>query len=135
VTKEDIGKWQMKKAFDKNGRTIYRFSHGVGQGGNIYCRKSNMHISNKEGLRNVLTAISKKYKLSDYNIKVYDTIFFLFFHIPKSLAPADLIDSIQANIASFADWDKDYLYTAIYDLQEKDIKNYLKKFDFNYDEG
>lgn len=92
----------MKKVIDKDGRILYKLSHSVAKGGNLYSHKvSEGTILDKEGLRNVLNAIALKHKLIDPTIKVYDTIFFLFFHIPKSLAPAELIGSIHKNIDSF----------------------------------
>jgi len=54
---------------------------------------------------------------------------------PKALAPATLIDAIQRNMESFAEWDKDYLFTGVYDLQEKYVRKDLEKFEFNYDKG
>ena len=111
----------MKKIYDKYGRTLYKFSSSVAQGGNVYIHKTapDKTIENKQGLRNALEAVSKKFKLIDSTIKIYETIFFLFFHIPKSLAPAVLIESIQKNISSFAQWDNEYVFTGVYDLQER----------------
>ena len=89
----------MKKTYDKYGRTLYKFSSSVAQGGNLYAHKVRHGIiNNKDGLKNALNAISIKFKLIDPTAKVYDTIFFFFFHVPKSLAPASLIDSIQKNM-------------------------------------
>ena len=126
----------MKKTYDKQGRTLYKYSHSVAQGGNVYSNKVIQdNIPNKIGLKNVLNAITSKFNLIDATVKVYDNIFFFFFHIPKSLAPIKLIESIQKNINSYAEWDEDYLFTGVYDLQEKDIRNYLKQEGFEYDEG
>lgn len=127
----------MKKEIDKDGRIIYKYSSSVSKGGNVYIHKTvhDEFIKNKEGLRNVLEAISKKHGLIDPTIKIYDKIFFLFFHIPKSLAPAELIDSILKNIAYFASWDEDYVFTGVYDLQEKFLRKDLEKFGYEYDEG
>lgn len=126
----------MKKSYDKYGRTLYRFSSSVAQGGNLYAHKAREGIiKNKEGLKNALNAISTKFKLIDSTAKVYDSIFFLFFHIPKSLAPATLIDCIQKNISPFAEWDESYLFTGVYDLQEKHLRKDLKKLGFDYDKG
>lgn len=126
----------MKKTFDKNGRTLYKFSHSVAQGGNVYIHKTKQDsISNKKGLENNLNAIITKYKLIDATIKIYDNIFFLFFHMPNSIAPIKLIEIIQKNLNSFAEWDDKYGFEGIYDLHEKDIKNYLKHNGFEYDEG
>ena len=127
----------MKKTFDKYGRTLYKFSHSVAQGGNVYIHKTAQSeiIENKLGLRNALEAVSKKFKLIDSTIKIYETIFFFFFHVPKALAPAALIESIQKNISSFAEWDNKYVFTGVYDLQEKYIRKDLDKFGFDYDKG
>jgi len=126
----------MKKTYDKNGRTLYKFSHSVAQGGNVYAHKVKQgNIQNKDGLKNALNALSIKFKLIDAAAKVYDTIFFFFFHVPKSLAPAALIDSIQKNIGSFGEWDEEYLFTGVYDLQERYIRKDMEKFGFDYDKG
>ena len=60
---------------------------------------------------------------------------FFFFHLPKSLAPFRLIEFIQKNITSFAEWDENYLFTEVYDLQKNDLKKYLKNLGFEYDKG
>ena len=126
----------MKKTYDKNGRTLYKFSHSVAQGGNVYIHKAtDKTIENKQGLRNALEAVSKKFKLIDSTIKIYETIFFLFFHIPKSLAPAALVESVQKNISSFAQWDKEYVFTGVYDLQEKYVRKDLKGWGYDYGKG
>ncbi|MBU0758231.1 MAG: hypothetical protein KKF44_09245 [Nanoarchaeota archaeon] len=125
----------MKKTFDKNGRTLYKYSHSVSQGGWVYNHKSHNQITNKQGLRNALAAIEKKLKLVDCTIKIYDKMFFLFCHIPNSLAPAALIESIQRNISGFTEWDSEYLFTGIYDLKENNIRQFLKKCNFDYDNG
>ena len=126
----------MKKTYDKYGRTLYKFSHSVAQGGNLYAHKvKHGFIKNKDGLKNALNALSIKFKLTDPTAKVYDTIFFFFFHVPKALAPAALIDAIQRNMEFFAEWDKDHIFTGVYDLQEKYIRKDLEKFGFDYDKG
>lgn len=126
----------MKKSYDKYGRTLYKFSSSVAQGGNLYAHKVRQGaIQNKNGLKNALNAVSIKFKLIDPAIKVYDYIFLFFFHVPKSLAPAALIDSIQKNMQSFGEWDKDYLFTGVYDLQEKYLRKDLEKFGLDYDKG
>jgi len=126
----------MKKTFDKQGRTLYKYSHSVSQGGNVYFHmvKEGV-ILNKTGLKNFLNSIITKFKLIDATIKIYDNIFFLFFHIPKSLAPMQLIETIQKNMSSFAQWKENYDFEEIYDLQEKDVKKYLKNLGFEYDKG
>ena len=126
----------MKIAYDKAGRKIYKFSHSVSKGGNLYSHKVREGIiENKEGLRNVLKALSIKFKLIDITIKVYDNIFLFYFLVPKSLAPATLIDFIQKNISSFGVWTEDYLYTGVYDLQENFIRKDFEKFGLDYDKG
>ena len=126
----------MKIAYDKDGRKIYKFSHSVSEGGNLYAHKDREgRIENKEGPRNALNALSLKFKLVDITIKVYDNIFLFFFLIPKSLAPATLIDSIHKNISSFDIWTEDYLFTGVYDLQEKFIRKDFENFGLDYDKG
>ena len=126
----------MKKVYDKYGRTLYKFSSSVAQGGNLYAHKVRQGvIKNKDGLKNALNAISIKFKLIDPTAKVYDSIFFFFFHVPKSLAPAKLIEVIQRNMQPFGEWDKDYLFTGVYDLQEKYVRKDLEKWGFDYGKG
>ena len=127
----------MKKAIDNDERIIYKYSHSVSKGGNVYINKTviGKHIDNKEGLRNVLVAISRKDDLVDVTIKIYDDVFFLFFHLPRSLALAMLIENIRKNIKDFADWDKEYVFAGVYDLQERYIREDLKRFGVDYDEG
>ena len=118
-------------------RKTYRFSHSVGQGGYLYAHKTvdDEIITNKFGLRNALTAVAKRFELIDVTIKIYDSIFFFFFMSKPSIAYGDIIDSIQKNIASFNSWSPEYVYDAVYDLQEEYIRRDLKKQGFNYDEG
>jgi len=124
----------MKKEIDKDGRILYKFSHSTAKGGNLYAHKLiSGRIENKEGLRNALNAISVKHKLIDTTIKIYDNIFFLFFHMPKSLAAVELFDSIQKTISLFGEWHEDYVFTGVYDLQEKFIRKDLEKLRFDYD--
>ena len=52
-----------------------------------------------------------------------------------SLAPQQIIDGIQENIASFAKWEEDYLFTGVYDLQEKHVREYLRNKGYDYDKG
>jgi len=127
----------MKKEIDKDGRILYKFSHSVGRGGDVYIHKTivGKTIENKLGLRNYLEAISRKYGLIDPTIKIYNHIFFLFFHTPKSLAPAVLIESIGKNLSLFSEWDNEYVWTGVYDLQEKYLREDLKKWGLDYDQG
>lgn len=127
----------MKIDYDKNGRKIYKFSHSVAKGGNVYMHQCvyGKTIKNKQGLRNVLCAIARKFRLIDFNIKIYDSTFFFFFFVPRSLAPAELIGSIHKNISPYGELDRDYVYTGVYDLQEKYLKKDLEKWGFDYDKG
>ena len=126
----------MKIETDKNGRRLYKFSHSVAKVGYLYAHKtSDGAITNREGLRNTLNAIAKKFELIDVSIMAYDNIFFLFFMSKPSLVPKELIDSIQNNTASFAEWDENYLWTCVYDLQEKYLREYLAKSGYDYDDG
>lgn len=126
----------MKIETDKKGRRLYKFSSSVAQGGYLYAHKtSDDTITNMEGLRNALNAIAKKFELIDVTIRVYDKIFFMFFMSKPSLAPQELIDSIQSNTAPFAKWDENYLWTGVYDLQEKYIRENLTKGWYDYDDG
>ncbi len=124
----------MKKEIDKDGRILYRFSHSTAKGGNAYIHKTlqGKSIKNKQGLRDYLEAISKRHGLIDPTIKIYGTIFFFFFHIPKSLAPALLIESIGKDLSLFSDWDEDYVFTGVYDLQEQFLRKDLEKWGFDY---
>ena len=83
----------------------------------------------------MLNAISKKFELIDATIKVYDSIFFFFFMTKPLVSPKDLIEKIHSNLSSFGKWDKDYLYSTVYDLQEEYLRSYLKKLGFDYDKG
>ncbi len=118
-------------------RKTYKFSSCVCQGGYLYAHKiaDGEIIKNKEGLRNALNAISNKFELIDITIKVYDSMFFLFFMTKPRIEPMDLIKSIQKNISSFGLWHQDYLYTTVYDLQKEYIKRDLEKWGFDYDGG
>src|SRR3989344_9027560 len=127
----------MKKEIDKDGRMMYKFAHSVGRGGDAYIHKTTADsiIGNKLGLRNYLRAISRKHCLIDPTIKIYDTIFFLFFHTPKSLAPAVLIESINKDLSLFSKWDEEYVWAGVYDLQEKYLRKDLEKWGLDYDKG
>lgn len=127
----------MKREIDNNGRVLYKFSHSVGQGGYAYGHKtkSGFAVANKDGLRNALNAIAKQLELIDVTIKVYDDIFFIFFMMKPSVAPMQIIEKIQKNIIFFAEWADEYIYTGIYDLQEKYIREELCKWGFDYNWG
>lgn len=118
-------------------RKTYKFSHSVCQGGYLYAHKTAKGeiIENKEGLRNVLNAIANRYELIDVTIKIYDSIFFLFFMKRPSISPAEIIDSIQKNLAHFGLWDPGYIDTTVYDLQEGYVRKDMEKMGFDYDKG
>jgi len=117
-------------------RKTYRFNHKVCQGGYLYVHKTanGEIIKNKEGLRNALNAIAIQFKLIDTTIKIYDSIFFLFF-MSRNVKPVELIEKIQKNISNFGFWDKEYLYNTVYDLQEEYVRKDLEKLGFDYDKG
>ncbi|MDI6737245.1 MAG: hypothetical protein QME12_01890 [Nanoarchaeota archaeon] len=46
-----------------------------------------------------------------------------------------IIDGIQAKIGDVAEWEKEYLFTGVYDLQEKHVREYLTQKGYDYDEG
>ncbi len=127
----------MKIETDKYGRRVYKFSSSVAQGGYLYVHKTKDGgaIVNKDGLRNLLHAIAKKHELIDVTIKVYDTIFFLFFQSKPSLRPLDLIENIQEHINLFGSWDEDHVWTGVYDLQEKYVRKDLEKWKYDYERG
>lgn len=125
----------MKIEIDRNGRKIYKFNHSVVQGGYLYAHKSQDIISDKTALRNALISIIQKYELIDSTIKVYDKIFFMFCMTKPMVKPADIINNIHTSISPFAKWDEEYIWTTVYDLQEKNVREYLKKCGMSYDEG
>jgi len=117
-------------------KKLYRFSHSVASGGFIYAHKVEMGIiNNKEGLRNALLTIAKKLKLLDPTIKVYETIFFVFFFPRPTLSEACIIDTIQKNIVGFGKWSHDYVYATLSSIEEEDIRKELTRFGFDYDKG
>lgn len=127
----------MKREIDKNGRVLYKFSHAVHQGGYVYGHKTRAGhiITNKAGLGNTLDAIVQQYGLIDTTIKIYDNVFFLFFMMKPSVAPQQIINSIQKNIASFSEWAEDYSYAGVYDLQERFIRKDLEQGGLDYEQG
>ena len=127
----------MKRIIDKNGRILYKFAHSVCQGGFVYVHKTKSCciIGNKEGLRSALEAASRNLELIDTTIKVYDTVFFLFFMTKPALAPIQIISEIQKSVGSLASWHDEYGYTGIEDLQEKSVRWFLSKGGFDYEKG
>ena len=87
-----------------------------------------------KGIGYALNAIAVQFKLIDATIKIYDSIFFLFF-MSRNVKPAELIEKIQKNISNFGFWDKEYLYNTVYDLQEEYVRKDLEKLGFDYDKG
>jgi len=118
-------------------RKTYKFSHSVCQGGFFYAHKTlnNQPIKNKEGLRNLLKTIEKKFELIDVTIKIYDNIFFFFFMYKPKIKPADIINAIQKHLSQLQGWDKDCIYSTVYDLQEQYLRKDLKEGGYDYDEG
>ena len=126
----------MKIEIDKHGRKLYKFNHSVAQGGYLYAHKTkDGAVMDKAGLKNLLETIVKKHELFDATIKVYDSFFFLFFMFKPSLKLQDLIGSIQESSVPFGTWDEDYIWTGVYDLQEKFVRKDLERFGYNYEEG
>lgn len=117
-------------------RKTYRFRHKVVQGGYLYAHKtvSNTIIKDKPGLKSALNAIAKKFKLIDVTIKIYNSMFFFFF-LSRNIKPIELIEKIHKNISNFGVWDKDYIYTTVYDLQEEYVRRDLERLGFDYDKG
>ncbi|MFH1433227.1 MAG: hypothetical protein ABIG84_08515 [archaeon] len=118
-------------------RKTYKFSHSVCQGGYVYAHKTadEQILENKDGLINALHAIGEEFKLIDLTIKIYDTIFFFFFMTRPTVVPLKLIEAIQKNISAFGNWDQEYLYNEVYDLQEEYLRKDLDKWGYDYDEG
>lgn len=126
----------MKRELDSNGRVLYKFSSSVCQGGYVYAHSTKGNsITNKDGLRNALHEIVQQYALIDATIKIYDTIFFLFFMTKPMVVPQRLIDNIQEKIAPFSTWADECLYTTVYDLQERFIRKDLHTWGFDYEQG
>ena len=125
----------MKIEYDHNGRTIYKFSHSVVQGGYLYAHKSRELITNKIRLHEALDTVIEKFSLINATIKIYDHIFFLFFMTKPATKPEELIQTIQETITQFSDWNNEYVYTTIYDLKEQDINKYLTDCGFQYEKG
>ncbi len=127
----------MKVGFDKNGRKLYKFSHSVAQGGFLYSHKvkEGEKIADKEGLRAALKAVAEHYRLVDVTIKVYDTIFFLYFMLRPSIVLQNLIDAVQKTILPFSSWAEEYLWTGVYDLQDNYLRKELENWGFEYEQG
>ncbi len=118
-------------------RKLYKFSHSVRQGGYFYSHKTvnGSFIKDKEGLRNALDTVARKFELIDVTIKIYDSIFFFFFMHKPLVKQSAVIESIQKNISLFGTWVKEYLFNSVYDLQEEYLRKDLEKWGFAYNEG
>jgi len=125
----------MKIELDKNGRKLYKFSHSIHQGGYLYAHKIKCGTINKTEIREILSKISEELKLIDVTIKIYDDIIFLFCFLPLTITPIILIESIQHQIESKGNWAEEYIWTTVYDLQEKFVRKDLEKLGFYYDKG
>ncbi|OIO66048.1 hypothetical protein AUJ68_01490 [Candidatus Woesearchaeota archaeon CG1_02_57_44] len=126
----------MRKEIDKQGRTLYIFHRGVAQGGNVYVHKTKGEsIKERDRLRNALNKQAAELDLIDTTIKVYNTIIFIFFHMPKKLSQLELENSIQETIKPFGNWDEENAFMAIYDPQERFIRKDLERWGCNYDDG
>lgn len=124
----------MKIVVDKSGRKMYKFRHSVCQGGYLYSRGVvSGEILNKSGLKLVLDSVVNKFDLIDVTIKIYKNIFFIFYMVKPSVVLKDLFDTIDSVISSFGNWNKDYVVTNVYDLQEKYVREDLLKLGFDYD--
>lgn len=117
-------------------RKLYKHSHSASAGGWIFAQRlKNGKIENKEGLRNGLNNVIKILNLIDATTKIYDNIFFLFFATKPTLATTQAIDEIQKNIAGIADWDSEYLFDGVYDVQEEYLKKYLARTGLDFEKG
>ena len=56
-------------------------------------------------------------------------------HIPNSLAPALLIESIGKDLPLFSELAEKYVFTGVYDLQEKFLRKDLNKWGYDYEQG
>ncbi len=52
-----------------------------------------------------------------------------------TVAPQQLIESIQKNVAAFSNWDENYLWTGVYDLQDRNVKRDLESWGYDYENG
>jgi hypothetical protein len=125
----------MKIEIDKNGRTIYKFSHSVQQGGWLYVHNASSTITEKKELQTALENVRQTYTLFDTTTKIYDKIFFFFFAYNPSIAQDTIILAIRHAIEPLGTWSEKYVITGVYDLQEKYIRKDLEKWGFDYDQG
>jgi len=118
-------------------RKTYRFNRSIHQGGWIYAHKTvrDEKIEDKEKLIKALKKVGEEFELIDMTIRMYDNIFFFFFMFKPRIAPQQIIDAIQESIKGIQNWNEEYLFDGVYDLQEEYLKDYLKKLGFDYDKG
>src|SRR3989338_2656840 len=102
-------------------RKTYKLSHSVFQGGYLYIHKTanGDQIADKWGLRHALVLTGEQLGLIDVTVKVYDTIFFIFFMMKKNVKPITVIERIQEEINKFGKWHDGEFFGTAYDLQEE----------------
>jgi len=127
----------IKKIINSHGRIVYTEGHSTSCGGNVYIHETleGGLIQDKPRLKSILDQIALRLELVDPTVKVYDRIFFFFFHIPKTLAPLKIVDSIKQDLNPLGEWDKEHLFDGVYDLQERYVRDYLAQWRFDYDQG
>ena len=114
-------------------RKLYKFSHSISQGGIVYAHHG--AFENKFGLRNALIALTKKIGLLDPTVKVYDTLFFIFFVTKPQHVPTKIIEEIHRVIEPFGKFSEQYLFNGIYDVQEEYLKKFLAKQGFEWEDN
>ena len=118
-------------------RKTYKFGHSVCQGGYFFAWKTKKGAELQRGdeLRRRVNLVVQQFALIDTTLKVYDSIFFLFFMFKPSIRRQDIIDALVESIGDLEEWDDKHLCTGAYDLQEKYIRNELQKWGFDYEQG
>ena len=101
----------------------------------IWKTKEECEIKNKTELRNHLNSVIQQFELIDVTIKIYNSIFFLFFTFKPRMVLQQIIDTIVEKIKDTEELTKDNICTATYDLQEPYVRKELSEYGFNYDEG
>lgn len=86
-------------------------------------------------MRSRLNEACKKLNLFDATAKIYDNVFFLFFAMKPTFTAAQAIEEIQKNTVGIADWDSEYFFDGIYDVQEEYLKKYLAKTGLDFEKG
>lgn len=49
--------------------------------------------------------------------------------------PKKIIETIQKDLNLFGEWHNQFLYNTVYGLEEHNVREFLKKQGFDYDEG